>query len=65
MRRLRPLLLALALPAAACVSIKPYQRELLARPGMSLGADEELDAEQHVLESREGSAGGYGSVGGG
>lgn len=48
---------------AGCV--KPYQREWLAQPGMRLDKDADGDAEQHVYESREGSSGGYGSVGGG
>jgi hypothetical protein len=53
----------LALWLGGCSAVKPYQREHLALPGMSLGEDAAGD--QHVFESREGSAGAYGSVGSG
>jgi hypothetical protein len=49
---------------AACVAVKPYERELLAQPGMSFDAASS-GSEQHVFESREGSFGGYGASGGG
>ncbi len=58
----RLLLLAIVLLAAACARVKPYQRELLTLPGMSL---ESQPADQHIFESREGSAGAYGSIGSG
>jgi hypothetical protein len=69
MRRLRPGLLAIAFLVAGsggCARVKPWQRELLAKPIMALDADP-LAAllEQHVYEYREGSAGGYGGGGGG
>jgi uncharacterized protein DUF4266 len=54
----------LVAPFAACASVKPYERELLAQPGMSFDSAS-ADADQHVLESREGSFGGYGATGGG
>jgi hypothetical protein len=57
-------LLLLVAPLAACVSVKPYERELLAQPGMSFDTAKS-DADQHMLESREASFGGYGSSGGG
>ena len=56
--------LALVTPLAACVGVKPYERELLAQPGMSFDAPSNSN-EQHMLESREGSFGGYGASGGG
>jgi hypothetical protein len=62
MKRIAALLLLA--PLAACVAVKPYERELLARPGMSFDA-QTAGNEQHVLESREGSFGGYGASGGG
>jgi len=50
--------------ASACV--KPWQRERLAMPKMQLGRDAQAnEIEQHVYESREGSAGGAGGTGGG
>jgi hypothetical protein len=57
-------LLLLFAPLAACVSVKPYERELLAQPGMSFESASNGN-EQHMLESREGSFGGYGASGGG
>jgi len=62
----RALLIAfVAATAAGCAPVKPWQRELLAQPGMRLDPTPESDAEQHMLESREASAGGYGASGGG
>lgn len=49
-----------------CAAVKPWDRSRLAKPKMLL--DPSADAallEQHVFEYREGSAGGYGAVGGG
>ncbi len=56
---------ALAASLAACAPVKPYQRELLAQPGMSVDPTPDTEADQHMLEAREGSFGGYGSSGGG
>ena len=51
---------------AGCAPVKPWQRELLAKPKMQLDPDPEATLlEQHVYEYREGSAGGYGAGGGG
>ncbi len=67
---MRPFALALALIAAAaatgCAAVHPYERGLLAKRKMLLDPDPQASAmEQHVFEYREGSAGGYGTVGGG
>ena len=60
------LLVVLAVALAACVRIKPYQREILAKPTMNLAGDPYEDLlDQHMLEAREGAAGGQGSAGGG
>ena len=48
-----------------CVTVRPWEREQLARPGMSLDPTPDVEAEQHMLQSREASAGGYGTAGGG
>jgi hypothetical protein len=56
---------SIAIALSACNTVKPYQRELLAQPGMSLDPTPASDADQHMLQSREGSFGGYGSAGGG
>ena len=50
---------------SACVSVKPWERESLAQPGMSFEASSSPTGEQHMLESREASFGGYGASGGG
>jgi hypothetical protein len=66
MNQLRLLvILPLALALGGCTLVKPYQRELLSQPGMSLAVTPDSDAEQHLLESREASVGGFGSAGGG
>ena len=59
-------LAAILAPWAGCAPVKPWQRELLAKPKMALDADPEAALlEQHVYQYREGSAGGYGGAGGG
>lgn len=45
--------------------VKPYQRELLALPSMSLETPPGGEAVEHALDSREGSVGGVGASGGG
>lgn len=50
---------------AGCSTVKPWERELLAQPGMTLAAGPDGKAEQHMLESREASVGGFGGGGGG
>lgn len=60
------LVLALALVVGASACVKPYQRELLAKPIMAIQPDPfEALLDQHMLEAREGAAGGFGSAGGG
>jgi hypothetical protein len=56
------MVLALLSLVAGCVAVKPYEREALSQPGMSFAPSASTD--QHALESREGSFGGYGSSGG-
>ncbi|MDB4971090.1 MAG: hypothetical protein JWN44_6779 [Myxococcales bacterium] len=51
---------------AGCARVKPYERELLAKPTMTFQPDPHEDVlDNHMLEAREGAAGGYGSAGGG
>lgn len=60
------MLISIVLSSVGCTLVKPYQREDLAKPIMSLAeAPESALLEQHVFEYREGSAGGYGGGGGG
>jgi Domain of unknown function (DUF4266) len=59
-------LLGLLSLAAGCVRVKPYERELLAKPTMTFQPDPHEDVlDLHMLEAREGAVGGYGSAGGG
>ncbi len=54
------------LAAGGCARVKPYERELLAKPTMTFQPDPHEDVlDNHMLEAREGAAGGYGSAGGG
>jgi hypothetical protein len=60
------LVVAFALTAAGCVRVKPYERELLAKPMMTFQPDPHEDIlDNHMIEAREGAVGGYGSAGGG
>ncbi|MCE9575601.1 MAG: DUF4266 domain-containing protein [Deltaproteobacteria bacterium] len=59
-------LLAIGALVAGCAHVKPWQRERLAKAKMQLSGDAQAtELEQHVYESREGSAGGTGGAGGG
>jgi hypothetical protein len=47
------------LSALGCARVAPYERETLARPDMTLGANPDLTAgEEHGIAYREGSSGG-------
>jgi hypothetical protein len=59
------LLVAAGLAGGGCAAVKPWERELLTQPGMSLDASASARSDQHMLESREASAGGFGGSGGG
>ena len=59
-------LVLLATCASGCVLVRPEEREFLADPGMTFGAEgSELAQEEHVLSNREGSAGAGAVTGGG
>ena len=73
-RRTAALAIGLALLVAGCASsrarswspVRPWQKELLAKRIMMLRADaDESRLDLHMLESREGSSGGFGTAGGG
>lgn len=56
----------LALAMAACSTTKPYERELLARPEMSVDPEPDRAAlRHHMLGTREGAVGSLGGGGGG
>ncbi len=59
-------LIALALAASGCTTVQPWERDVLARPEMSLDANP-LDAaiDDHIYFSKEASSGGRGFGGGG
>jgi hypothetical protein len=60
------LLLVLALAGCGRFAVRPNEKEHLADRTMRFDADpQEIAAEEHVLESREGSAGGRGTGSGG
>jgi Domain of unknown function (DUF4266) len=64
--RLAPVLLCALLWLAGCVSVKPYEREMLADPIMSFSRDPVSDAYlDHVYDVREGARGATRSQGGG
>ena len=65
MKKWTLLLLTVAATAGGCAAVKPWERELLTQPGMSLDATPTARSDQHMLESREASAGGFGGAGGG
>jgi len=49
-----------------CVTVRPEDKEFLAEPSMTFGAEGEAAAhDQHVFDNREGSFGGRGVSGGG
>jgi hypothetical protein len=64
--KLVALALLVAASLTACARVKPYERELLAKPIMTFQPDPHEDVlDLHMLEAREGAVGGYGSAGGG
>lgn len=68
MRRLLSIAVAasLAIGAAGCARVKPFEREHLARPSMVADRQPgEIRFEQHARGSREGADGGTGEAGGG
>lgn len=60
------LLIPILLALASCTAVKPWERDVLARPEMSLDAAP-LDAaiDDHIYFSKEASSGGRGFGGGG
>jgi hypothetical protein len=60
------LLIAGSLSGCAAMSVKPWDRDLLAKPSMRLtGLPLESAVDTHVYFSKEGSTGGMGLGGGG
>jgi hypothetical protein len=66
MRPIPALALALLLAPAACAPVRPWEREILARPEMAFDPDPlESKRSQHVYFSKEASLPGGGAGGGG
>lgn len=66
--RVRFLILAAlcALAAGGCATVKPWDRDLLAKPAMRLSPHSLLGAvDDHIYFSKEGSTGGATAAGGG
>ena len=65
-RRLAPVLIALALAGCADLGAKPWQRGTLARADMQLNDDPvQAGLDDHIYFSKEASSGGRGFGGGG
>jgi hypothetical protein len=59
-------LVLLVTGAAGCATIKPWEREVLAREDMTFTGNPELaESELHATDTREGAHGGLGGGGGG
>ena len=59
-------LAAAALALAACSTVQPWERDVLARPSMQLSTSPVLDAiDDHIYFSKEASTGGRAFGGGG
>jgi predicted transporter len=58
--------IVLLLLGSGCATVKPWERETLAKPCMIFSSNTyEVVLEQHLLQYREGAAGGFGGGGGG
>jgi hypothetical protein len=52
-----------SLAFGACVTVKPYEREFLTRPGMDMHGEAQAgEFEAHLQSAREGAVGGHGLV---
>jgi hypothetical protein len=59
-------LVLVSLALSACAGVRPEDKEHLAEPAMTFGAEDMSGQhEQHVLDNREGSTGGGDTRGGG
>lgn len=62
----RLVLVLLLLPIVGCVTVAPYEREILARSDMQFEGNAAVaTAEGHATATREGTTGGFGGGGGG
>lgn len=64
--RLSLLATAVLFIVPACATVKPYEREKLAREDMTFAPNPEVaPPEEHATDVREGTSGGFGGGGGG
>lgn len=66
--RIAALVLVLGTSLASCadMGVKPWQRDVLAKPEMALNSDGlTTSLDEHIYFSKEGSSGGRGFAGGG
>jgi len=64
--KLISILVALALLLSGCSTVKPWERDLLAKPHMALDSDPlQTGFDEHIYFSKEASSGGRGFGGGG
>ncbi len=55
-----------ALSGCSGMGVQPWERDILARPGMQVDPDPVVTAlDEHIYFSKEGSTGGLGTAGGG
>lgn len=60
------LMLATALGACSNLGVEPWERDVLAKPEMSLSADSvDMGLDDHIYFSKEGTSGGRAFAGGG
>lgn len=67
-RIVKVIAIALVLPLGGCASlgVKPWERDLLAKDEMALGADSvDLGLDDHIYFSKEATSGGRSFAGGG
>lgn len=66
MKIMIPLACFLTLTACSSLGVKPWERDLLAKPEMEMTADSlDLAFDEHIYFSKEASSGGQGFAGGG
>ncbi len=58
-------ILVLLMSACANLGVKPWQRDILAKPEMSLADNMDLAFDDHIYFSKEATSGGRGFAGGG
>ncbi len=64
--RITAWMLLMAISSCADMGVKPWERDVLAKPEMALNSDSlTTSLDEHIYFSKEGSSGGRGFAGGG